>query len=162
MHCELSLLANFSQSSDLTPQELVLQLDFGSGMLQLKDKHLSQAREQLNSISYAKKLYQKCKKVVNAEEQVMCTQKLDSLSVQCKFKDAASLELSTHLWNRPLLGANPGQFLFILRASSHLQRWKIQTSSSCQHCDCCRPTYAHILSGCPTALQQGRYTYRHD
>ena len=25
-----------------------------------------------------------------------------------------------------------------------------------------RPTTAHILNGCPTALQQGRYTYCHD
>ena len=99
----------------------------------------------------------------------MCTQKLDSLSVQCKFKDATSLETSMHLWNRLLFGLHPGQFSFILRASSdtlptpvNLQRWKIQTSSSCQLCDCHRPTSAHILIGCPTALQQGRYTYRHD
>jgi len=108
-HCKLSLLANVSQSSDLTLPELALQLDFGSGMLQLNDKH------------------------------------------------------------RLLLGLHPGQFLFILRASSdtlptpvNLQRWKIQTSSSCQLCDCHRPTSAHSLSGCPTALQQGRYTYHHD
>ena len=58
---------------------------------------------------------------------------------------------------------------FILRASSdtlptpmNLRRWKIQTSSSCRLCGCQRPTSAHILNGCPIALQQGRYTYRHD
>ena len=69
-HCKLSLLANVSQSSDPTLRELAVQLDFGSGMLQLNDKHhriLSQAREQLNSITCAKQLYQKCKKVANAE-----------------------------------------------------------------------------------------------
>ena len=44
----------------------------------------------------------------------------------------------------------------------NLRCWKIQTSSSCQLCNCVRSTSAHILNGCPTALQQGRYTYRHD
>ena len=81
-HCKLSLLANVSQSSDPALRELALQLYFGSGMPQLNDKHhgiFSQAREQLNSIPCAKKLYQKCKKIANAEEQVMCIQKLDSL-----------------------------------------------------------------------------------
>jgi len=89
--------------------------------------------------------------------------------VQCKFSDAAFLETSNHLWNRLLLGFHPGQLSFILRASSdtlptpmNLRRWKIQTSSSCHLCGCQRPTSAHILNGCPIALQQGRYTYRHD
>ena len=158
-HYKLSLLANVSPSSDPTLRELALQPDFGSGMLQLNDKHhgiLSQAREQLNSIPCATKLYQKCKKVANAEEQVMCTQKLDSLSVQCKLKDAASLDMSMHLWNRLLLGLHPGKFSFILRVSSdtlptpvNLQRWKIQTSSSYQLYDCCWPTSAHIFEWLP-------------
>ena len=154
-HCKLSLLANVSQSCDPTLRELAFQLDFGSGMLQLNDRHheiLSRAREQLNSIPCDKKLYHKCKKVANAEEGVTCTQKLDSLSVQCKFKDAAFLEMSTCLWNRLLLRLHLGQFSFILRASSdtlptpmNLQRWKIQTSASCQLCDCSRPTYFEWL-----------------
>ena len=49
----------------------------------MHDKHhgiLSQAREQLNFIPCDKNLYHKCKKVANAEERVMCTQNLDSLS----------------------------------------------------------------------------------
>jgi len=63
----------------------------------------------------------------------------------------------------------PSRTTFLLRASSdtlpapmNLRRWKIQTSSSCYLCSCQRPTTAHILNGCPTALQQGRYTYQHD
>ena len=98
-------------------QELGLQLDFGSGMLQINDKHhqiLAQAREQLNSIPCAKKLYHACKKVATAEGKALRAQKLDSLSVQCKFKDAAFLEMSAHLWNRLLLGFHPGQLSFIL------------------------------------------------
>ena len=84
----------------------------GSGMFQLNDKHhgiLCQAREQLNFIRCTKKLI-----IIAITE--MCTCKLDSLSVQ--FKDAASLEMSTRLWSRLLLGSHPGQFSFILRVSS--------------------------------------------
>jgi len=76
--------------------------------------------------------------------------------------------MSTHLWNRLLLGFHPGQLSFILRASCdtlptlvNLRHWKIQTSSNFQH-NCIRRTSAHILNGCPVALQQGRHTYWHD
>jgi len=64
-------------------------------MLQINDRHhgiLAQVREQLNSIPSAKKLYHACKKVASAEEKALCVQKLDSLCVQCKFKDAAFFE----------------------------------------------------------------------
>jgi len=77
------------------------------------------------------------KKVATAEEKALCMQKLNFLSVQCKFKDAAVLELSTRLWNRLLFGFHPGQLSFVLRASSdtlptpmNLRCWKIQAGSS--------------------------------
>ena len=56
--------------------------------------------------------------VATAEEKVQCTQKLDSLSVQYKFREATCLETSTHLWNRLLLGFHSGQLSFVLRAFS--------------------------------------------
>ena len=34
-------------------------------------------------------------------------------------------------------------------------------NSSCHLCKFPQPTTAHILNGCPVALQQGRYTYQH-
>jgi len=68
-----------------------------------------------------------------------------------------------------MLRFHPEKLSFLLRASSdtfptpmNLRHWKIQTSSSCHLCSCQRPTTAHILNGCPIALQQRRYTYRHD
>ena len=105
-HCKLSLLANITQSSDPVLQELALQLYFDSELLQINDNHcgiLTQAREQLSTIPSAKKLCLASKKVATAKEKALCTDKLESLSVQCKFKDAAFLETSTHLWNRLLL-----------------------------------------------------------
>ena len=79
------------------------------------------------------------------------------------------MESGCGTWNRLLLGCNPGQFSFILRAASdtlptavNLQRWNIQCSAKCVLCGSTQPTTAHILGGCPIALAQGRYTYRHD
>ena len=44
----------------------------------------------------------------------------------------------------------------------NLSRWRIQTDPKCPLCLWPKPTTAHILNGCPTALNQGRYTWHHD
>ena len=60
---------------------------------------IAQTREQFKSIPSAKKLYHTCKKVATAEEKTLCVEKCDSLSIIFRFKDAAFLEMSNHLWN---------------------------------------------------------------
>lgn len=64
------------------------------------------------------------------------------------------------------MGLPSGQLSFILRAGSdtlphplNLKRWKIQCDWKCQ---LCLPITVHFLNGCPSALQQGRYAWRHD
>ena len=66
-------------------------------------------------------------------------------------------------------GLSHGQLSFLLRAGSdslphhaNLRRWNIQCASKCPLCSSTRPTTTHILNGCPTALQQGRFTWHHD
>ena len=61
------------------------------------------------------------------------------------------------------------QLSFLLRAASdtlptavNLQRWSIQCEAKCSLCDSHCPTTAHVLSCCPTALDQQRYTFRHN
>ena len=73
------------------------------------------------------------------------------------------------MWNRIVGGLPSGQLSFLLRAGSdtlptplNLARWTIQSSSRCALCNSNHPTVAHILNGCPVALNQGRYTWRHD
>ena len=44
----------------------------------------------------------------------------------------------------------------------NLCRWRIQTDPKCPLCLWPKPTSAHILNGCSTALNQGQYTWRHD
>ena len=50
-----------------------------------------------------------------------------------------------------------------LPAPLNLKRWKFKVESKCSLC--CQnlfPTTFHILSGCSTSLEQGRFTWRHD
>jgi len=68
-----------------------------------------------------------------------------------------------------LAGFHPGQLSFLLHAASdtlptavNLRRWSVQCDAKCILCDSIRPTTAHVLNGCPIALAQQRYTYRHD
>ena len=66
-------------------------------------------------------------------------------------------------------GFHPGQLSFLLWVASdtlptavNLRRWCVQSDVKCTLCDSTCPTTAHILGGCPVALTQQRYTYRHD
>ena len=72
-------------------------------------------------------------------------------------------------WRRILKGLPIGQLSFILRAASdtlptplNLKRWSYKVSARCSLCNFPSPTVSHILIGCPLALSQGRYTWRHD
>ena len=50
----------------------------------------------------------------------------------------------------------------MLPTAINLCRWKIQCGARCVLCDSLSPTTVHVLSGCPVALSQNRYTYRHN
>ena len=66
-------------------------------------------------------------------------------------------------------GLPAGQLSFLLRAASNtlptplnLKHWRFRVDGSCPLCTSPSPTTLHILNGCPLALSQGRYTWRHD
>ena len=89
--------------------------------------------------------------------------------MQCKLTEAVKLEQESQVWKRIRDGLHVGQLSFILRAASdtlptplNLRHWKIQCGAKCSLCGNSRPAVAHILNSCPVALQQGRYTWRHD
>ena len=70
-------------------------------------------------------------------------------------------------WARLVTGLPSGQLSFILRTGLptplNLKLWKYYCSDpSCPLCGSSQATSVHILNGCPTALNQGRYTWRHD
>ena len=94
---------------------------------------------------------------------------LDTLSVQSKFKDIVTLESDSKIWNRIISGLPAGQLSFLLRAGAdilptplNLKRWKYRVEAKCHLCSSPNPTVSHILSSCPTALEQGRLTWHHD
>ena len=94
---------------------------------------------------------------------------LSSHLVQCKLTEAVNLEQKSQVWKRIRGGLPADQLSFILRATSdtlltplNLRRWKIQCGAKCTLCGNSQPTVAHILNGCTVALEQGRYTWRHD
>ena len=80
-----------------------------------------------------------------------------------------SLEPESHTWNRICLGLPVNQLSFLVRAGSdtlptplNLKRWHYRVSSTCPLCDSPNPTTAHILNNCKEALNQGRFSWRHD
>ena len=91
---------------------IALQVDLPSNLLQINSSHqelLNQARTQLDSIPTAHKLYTASKDLAISRELTLCKEKLDTLSVQCKFESSAVLEADSKLWNRLLLRFHPGQ-----------------------------------------------------
>ena len=73
------------------------------------------------------------------------------------------------MWKRVQQGLPGGQLSFLLRAGTdtlptplNLRRWCLKVDSICSLFGSKQSTIHHILSNCPEALQQGRYTWRHD
>ena len=105
-------------------------------------------------------------KMINDYHTKIWDAQLERLKVQSKFQDIIADCPSR---NRIISGLPSGQLSFLLRAGSdtlptplNLARWRIQTDPRCPLCNSQRPTILHILNGCPVALNQGRYTWRHD
>ena len=90
------------------------------------------------------------------------------LSVQRKFLKVIELEGKNWVLKQILQGLLVGQLSSLMRADSdtiptplNLRKWIIQVDPKCCVCEN-QPTVHHTLSNCPTALTQGRYTWRHD
>ena len=71
-------------------------------------------------------------------------------------------------WKSFAFNLKKGVLKFILNATidtlptkANLLQWKKSTSDKCVLCNG-RQTTVHVLSACPVALNQGRFTWRHD
>jgi len=94
---------------------------------------------------------------------------LESLSVRSKLLDIVGVENETHVWSRIMFSLPAGQLSFMIWAGIdclptpvNLFRWEIQSDPSCPLCHTRSCTVHHIHNCCPTALNQERYTWRHD
>ena len=135
--------------------------DAAKGFLEL-------AKNSISSIS-RKTLGKACKAIFKKEVSKNWNESLCKLSVQSKFLDACDLEKSNRVWARILVGLPAKQLSFILRASFdtlptplNQRRWKMRIDASCDLCKSKSPTVLHILNYCPTALNQKRFTWRHE
>ncbi|XP_065903961.1 uncharacterized protein [Dysidea avara] len=95
--------------------------------------------------------------------------KFETLTVQNKCLDIVTLEQACPLWKRLMYGFPEKQLSFLLHAGCdtlptpmNLAMRNIITSPKCDLCQAPQPTTNHILTGCPVALDQGMYTWRHD
>ena len=91
-----------------------------------------------------------------------------SLSVQGNFLAMAAAEKQDIVWKSSMFNLKQGTLKFLLNASidtlptaANLKRWKKASSDLCKLCKR-RQTTNHVLSACPVALDQKRYTWRHD
>ena len=75
------------------------------------------------------------------------------------------------MWKRILAQWTPIRPTFIYGQSQHrlppnrpsnLRRWSYKVISKCPLCHVPHCNIKHVLNCCPTALTQGRYTWRHD
>ena len=132
--------------------------------LESKSIH-TKAIESLESINISRTT----KSIHRDQREEMWSSKLNTLAVQSKYSEACTLEKENSVWSRNVDGLPAGQLSFILCAASdtlptplNLKHWKYRLDAKCHLCGSNRPTTAHILNGCPIALEQGRYTRRHD
>ena len=110
-----------------------------------------------------------CNKQLRSDNIQHSNDNLEQLEVQGKFKDVVDLETKNKTWSRILTGLPVGQMSFLIRAGTdtlptplNLQKWKMRSGARCRLCSSRSPTTLHILNGCPSALEQGRFTWRHD
>ena len=130
---------------------------------------LHSAQSSISGLPHAKQIIKLASANIKSNMASYWNTHLSSLSVQSKLTEAVNLEQESQVWKRIRDGLLAGQLSFILRAASdtlptplNLRRWKIQCGAKCSLCGNSRPTVAHILNGCSVALEQGRYTWRHD
>jgi hypothetical protein len=93
---------------------------------------------------------------------------LMGLVMQGEFMRWDDLMAQDMSWNRLIYGLSPSllgfamkSFVNMLPTPDNLSRWRLG-EHPCKLCGARKPTPAHILSACPVALTQQRYTYRHD
>ncbi len=117
------------------------------------------------SLSEAKS---KVKKNIHMKHQSASWSHIRDLACQgefCRIWDIQDVDFS---WKADLHNLPRGVAKFLMNSilntlptKDNLRRWGKVLSESCDLCGN-RETLGHVLSGCPVALEQNRYTWRHD
>ena len=97
-------------------------------------------------------------------------ERVRKLSIQGRWAEWIDLMQQDFSWKRLIAEGNESMLLFALKATvnvlptrDNLRRWGTSVlDARCPLCGWHSATLRHVLNGCKTALQQHRYTWRHD
>ena len=170
LKAKLNYLSSISLSEDPLIKEIA-SCSLSSSAIGSSGEMAATLQLAINSVESVnrKTLPRAIRQIVKQKSTDRWNEHLHQLMVQRKFKDACDLEDDNKVWHRIIDGLPAGQLSFILRAASdtlptplNLKRWKLITDARCDLCEHKNPTSSHNLNGCTVALEQGRYTWRHD
>ena len=104
--------------------------------------------------------------VIRSEEEM--SEHVKTLMKQGDFLQIGLAERGDVIWRSFIYNMKKGTLTFYLNSVSHtsptgnnLLQWGKATSDRCKLCQN-RETTCHVLNGCKVALDQGKYTWRHD
>ena len=95
--------------------------------------------------------------------------KVSKLTMQGEFTQLLIEEEESVTWQSIVRGLPRNVMSFCVKLASNalpspdnLRRWGKRVMATCPLCSCPNGTLAHIINFCPVALNQGRFTWRHD
>ena len=114
------------------------------------------------------KIKEAVKKVIANEYSDYYDTKVNELMMQGDFLKMLNQEEEDITWRSLIFSVPRGVLSFGIRAATNslatndnLQRWGKKTTSKCHLCPQIG-SLLHVISGCKVALDQGRFTYRHN
>ena len=109
------------------------------------------------------------KQSVNQDILTAWNDKVSKLTMQGEFTQLLIEEEESVTWQSIVRGLPRNIMSFCVKLASNalpspdnLRRWGKRVMATCPLCSCPNGTLAHIINFCPVALNQGRYTWRHD
>ena len=141
-----------------------MNLSFQGGEFPTFPDH-KQNKEQKAAINVIKR---SVKSIVHKTTEEENTEHLETLCKQGEFLKLSLQEKQDPIWKAFICNLKAGTAKFLLNSTIHtlptennLKLWNKSTSDQCFLCHN-RDSTLHTLSGCKVALDQGRYTFRHD
>ena len=121
--------------------------------------------ERMSERERQRAVMERVKKNIEQEAAVEC----GSLELQCRWaawrEEVLAMDMSWH----SLFNMGDSMVGFVLSAvygtlvtPSLASKWKEDEDGTCKLCTDAQGSVKHILAGCPVALSQGRYRWRHD
>jgi hypothetical protein len=108
-------------------------------------------------------------KLIREDEEEAQMSHVRSLAIQGEWAKIDHIIKSDAIFNSQIFKISPSLFSFavklrgnMLASPDNLARWKITEAAGCCLCGRRKATLPHIISSCSVALNQNRYTWRHD